>query len=223
MDINTDQFYGSSATESGSADPWTSSLSDWQFPLTLKFEKLSLGQRVSVHDSNNSIKMSVLQKPFKLKDEIQIWLGNPEENDLGQISADKIIDYNGSYQVYAPLEVYRGSINRFGTKSIWKATYCLRSKDNTQEEFVREVNPWVKVADAILMEIPVVGYLHGYVFHPKYSLPVAGSQVSYELEKLPCFFEGRYLIHKHSSEVDENLVFHILSLILVALFERKRG
>ena len=53
-------------------------------------------------------------------------------------------------------------------RSLWRAHYEV-SRDGGQPAFViEEANPWAKVADRLLSELPVVGLISGYVFHPRY-------------------------------------------------------
>lgn len=89
---------------------------------------------------------------------------------------------------------------------------------------VREENPWVKVMDGLFSEIPVVGMLTGYLFHPAYRVTRENEDgVVVRAEKLPAFLEGRYRVDAESLLAQEDAAVLSMGLIMLLLLERQRG
>lgn len=57
-----------------------------------------------------------------------------------------------------------GRIGRKGWASIWKARYEIFDEKANQDLLIQEENGWIKVADAVLSEIPILGLFTGYLF-----------------------------------------------------------
>ena len=111
-------------------------------------------------------------------------------------------------------------------RSFWRALYEIRRGDELVF-VVQEENPWVKVADGLLTQIPVLGLFSGYLFHPAYlvSRGDAGG-AALRIVKRPAFLEGVYRIEALGAlgalgAEDERLA--VLGILMVLLLERQRG
>ena len=84
---------------------------------------------------------------------------------------------------------------------------------------------WVKVMDALLGELPIIGVFSGYFFNPTYTLYQSGTETPIlHVKKLPSFFEGSFeltTINPPASEAEENRL--ILAIMMMTLLERSRG
>jgi hypothetical protein len=107
-------------------------------------------------------------------------------------------------------------------KSLWKARYDILDSENPTL-MISEENPWTKVFDALLGEVPIVGMFTGYFFHPAYRVTRPDGTLVMRLEKQPAFFEGKFIIEKHAevSPIEETRA--LLSLVMMILLERRRG
>jgi hypothetical protein len=107
-------------------------------------------------------------------------------------------------------------------KSLWKARYDIFKGEEIVMNIAEE-NPWVKVIDAAVGEIPIVGLFAGYMFHPKYLVSHADGTPVMRLTKQPAFFEGKFSLDKLAelSQEEENRA--LLSLLMMVLLERSRG
>jgi hypothetical protein len=107
-------------------------------------------------------------------------------------------------------------------RSLWKATYDILDGDNPVMT-IQEENPWIKMADALLSEIPILGIFSGYLFHPVYLVTRGDNTPVMRMTKQPAFFEGKFLVEKlgNLSETEEQRV--LLSLMMAILLERSRG
>lgn len=193
------------------------------FPLTLTFKVITLAQEITVADSHGQVVAYVKQKAFRLKEDIQVFADAGQTQLLYTIKADRVIDFSARYQFADASGTPLGSIKREGMKSLWKANYII-SDENGQTVFtVSEANPWVKVMDALMSEIPVVGMFTGYLFHPVYHLTSPDGAVSLRLEKQPSFIGRRFVIYENIDVPVADEVRGLLGMMLVVLLERNRG
>lgn len=79
------------------------------------------------------------------------------------------------------------------------------------------------MADLLLGEVPLVGLLAHYVFHPKCLVSREDERPVMRLVKEAAFFEGRFRIDKLSDLDEDEERRVILSLLMMVLLERARG
>ena len=87
---------------------------------------------------------------------------------------------------------------------------------------IREENPWTKIVDSVLGDIPVVGFFTGMFFHPKYTISRQGA-LAMRFTKQRAFLEGRFNIEKLGEVPVQDELPIILSLLMFGLLERSRG
>jgi uncharacterized protein YxjI len=192
------------------------------YPLQLSFEILAIGRKLSVTDSNGNLIFYVKQKMFKLKESVTIFADVNQTMPLYTMNADRVLDFSASYHFADNKGVSIGAVRRKGMRSLWKARYDILNGGGPAMT-IQEVNPWSKVLDALFCEIPIVGMLSGYVFHPEYVVARQDGTAVMRLKKEPAFFQGKFSIEKIAilSEQEETRV--LLSLIMMVLLERQRG
>ena len=172
------------------------------FPLSLSFKLLALANQIYVRDANGNLLGYVKQKMFKLKEDI---------------------DWSANYSFTDSRGNYLGAIKRQGMRSIWKASYDIFDSRGTQVYRIHEENGWVKVADALFGELPLVGILSGYVFNPSYIVErVDGTPIAH-LKKEPAMFEGKFLLTNLSQLSTEEETRIVLGVLMMTLLERRRG
>ena len=100
----------------------------------------------------------------------------------------------------------------------------LRNCDGKKvaESHVRELANWQPNAPRV-DEIPFVGLLSGYLFHPAYLATRPDGTAVLRARKQAAFFEGRYELTRLAelSEEDEELA--LLAVLMLLLLERERG
>lgn len=205
-------------------------MSQFDYPLTLRFKLVALAPRIIVTDNKGREILFVSQKVLKLKEDIRIYPNQQKEREIYHIQAEKILDFNTRYNFYeSATNDHLGSVKAKGFRSIWRATYTIDDPDGHSEMFIKEDNPWVKVGDALFSEIPVVGMLTGYVFHPSYTAYRSHdledtSQPVMTIKKENAFFEGVYTIDLLDPDMErDEEISAVLSFMLMVQFMRRRG
>jgi len=95
--------------------------------------------------------------------------------------------------------------------------------ENTNEFTIREEKPWVKVLDAFVTQIPIVGMFTGYMLNPSYLVTDEQNEPIMRFKKDKSFFGRKFSLHQ-LKEVDVNAQERIvLSLMMMILLERRRG
>lgn len=193
------------------------------YPLTLTFKLLALASQIYVRDASGGTVGYVKQKLLKLKEDINVFADENQTRLLFNIKADRVIDFSAQYNFTDHQGVFLGSIKRQGMRSIWKTHYLISDAQNRQVMEINEENAWVKVFDALVGEIPVVGMFTGYVFNPAYIVSKTGGAAVARVRKQPAMFEGKFTVSTETplSPTDENLV--LLGVLTMTLLERARG
>ncbi|MFN8238207.1 MAG: hypothetical protein U0T77_08565 [Chitinophagales bacterium] len=138
-------------------------------------------------------------------------------------NADRWLDFSAAYNFTTGFGNYLGKIARKGWASIWKARYEIYDENNMQDLLIQEENPWVKVLDALLSDIPFLGMLSGYFFHPSYIVTRPDGTPVIRLQKESSFWGRKFAVHKLNEfeKGEEERV--VLGLIMMILLERRRG
>ncbi|HRE46897.1 MAG TPA: hypothetical protein PLD47_04170 [Aggregatilineales bacterium] len=197
-----------------------------QFPLNIRFKLMAFAPRMFVTDVNGDDVCYVSQKVMRLKEDIQVFTDDTRSKEIYRIKADRIMDFSATYH-FSESESRRtfGAVKSKGWRSIWRATYEVLDANENETHRIQEVNPWVKVGDALVSQIPFVNMFTGYFLHPKYAAYNSKTeQPVMQLNKEAGFFEGRYSVEK----LDANLTTDeerriLLSFMLMVQFMRRRG
>lgn len=199
------------------------SVKHFEYPLEFEFKISSLANDFRVKDAKGESLAYVRQKMFKLKEAISVFSNESKNHLLYKINADRIIDFNASYSFSNQDEEIFGRVGRKGAKSLLKAHYEVFNIEEEQELLIQEENPWAKLGDAVLGEIPVVGMFTGYFFNPKYIVKRPDGTGVARLSKEASFFGRRFKLEKLSDISDQEGERMVLALMMMALLERRRG
>lgn len=194
-----------------------------RFPVEVRFRTLALAAKVSVYDAGGALRYFVRQKLFKLKEDVTVYADEGETTPVAHIRADRVLDFSAHYHVTTPAGAPIGAVRRRGRASLWRATYEVVRADGTLAYTLREANPWVKVADGLFQQIPIVGLLSGYVLHPRYVLHRAGDDApALHVRKEAALFEASYVLSDPDGlGGDEELV--LFATLMALVLERTRG
>ncbi len=193
-----------------------------QYPLELNFKIMALAPQISVTDANGNQVFYVKQKLFKLKEAVTVFADKQQTQPLYAINADRIIDFSAQYHFTDQSGMPLGSVKREGLKSLWRARYNVLN-GSSPNLTIHEENPWVRVIDGVVGEIPLVGMVSGYLFHPAYLVDRPDGTTLMRLEKQPAFFESKFSIKKLADMQPTEETRVLLSLLMMVLLERARG
>lgn len=195
-----------------------------RYPLRFSFKLAALASQIYATDADGNDLFYVKQKLFKLKENIEVFTDKTKQTRLYTVKADRVIDFSPLFTLSDETGSVLGSVKRFGRVSIWRARYELQIGNDLKLN-VQEANPWTKVLDGLLSEVPILGLVSGYIFQPRYTISDSNGKETAELKKLPAFFEGKYALYNVSMDnKDENTqkLFAVLMMVVV-LRERLRG
>lgn len=193
------------------------------YPLTLRFKRIAIARQVRVEDGSGSLLMYVKMKAFRLREAITIYGDEAQTRPLYHINADRVIDFSATYHITDASGATLGSIRQQGMRSIWRTRYDIGRAGASVFE-MREENPWAKVGDALLGEIPGVNLLAGYVFNPKYLLTTADGAPVLRATKRPSLFEALFEIDRLETPLtsdDERLA--LIATVTAIILEKNRG
>jgi hypothetical protein len=197
-----------------------------QYPLHLRFKLIALAPQVFITDASGQNLMFVRQKIFNLREDVRIFTDSSMTSEIYRIKADRIIDFSAKYKIFdSRTDQQLGYLQHKGMRSIWKSHYIVYDMNDQPRFEINEDNPWVKLLDALVGEIPIVGMFTGYLFSPSYTLQEPATGKDYmRLKKQPAFFESLFDIEKLDATLspnDETLM--LLSWLMAIQLERSRG
>ncbi|MGQ0600186.1 MAG: hypothetical protein ACT4QE_00660 [Anaerolineales bacterium] len=188
------------------------------YPLNLSFKIVAIAPQVRITDAGGNLLMYVRQKVLALKEDVKVFADEQQTQQLFQIKADRIIDFSANYHITAMNGGPVGAVKRKGMRSLWKATYNILDASGAEVGLIHEENPWLKVLDGFLSDIPFLGMF----INPAYIVELRGQPVLY-MKKQPAVFEGKFTLEKRSdfSDADEKLL--LPSVLMTLMLERSRG
>jgi len=137
------------------------------YPLQLSFKLLAIGSKIYVRDANGNLLGYVKQKLFKLKENIDVFADEGQTQLLFNIKADRLLDFSAGYNFTSANGQSLGSVRRRGMRSIFRANYEVFDASGNQVMQIHEENGWIKVMDAVLGEVPLIGMLPDtFSIHP---------------------------------------------------------
>ncbi|MBW3629384.1 MAG: hypothetical protein KY464_08820 [Gemmatimonadetes bacterium] len=194
-----------------------------RFPLQLRFRTFAVSPQALVTDDAGQLVFYVKQKAFRLKEAITVFSDEEQTRPLYRIAADRVIDLSASYHFEDEAGNPLGLLKRLGMRSLWRASYEVH-RGGGPVLAIGEENPWVKVVDGLIGEIPVVGMLSGFILHPAYRVTRAdnGAPVL-RVVKQPALLEGKYTIEQLDELGDADTALAVLAVLMMLLLERRRG
>lgn len=193
-----------------------------QFPLEMTFHIGTLSNDFSITDANNTQLAYVRQKLFKLKEEIEVFEDERKTKQLYRIKADRWLDFNAFYSITDNENTLLGKVGRKGVQSLWRASYDIYNTDGIPLFVITEEKPWIKVLDGLLGEIPILGFLTGYLFNPTYVVK-NGEELLYRLRKKASFFGRKFSVDQLTETQNKQEELVITSLMMMILLERERA
>lgn len=193
------------------------------FPLAVSFKIIALAPQIALTDARGHLIGYVRQKLFKLKEAVTIYSDVEQKNPVFRIAADRVLDISAQYRIEDASGSPVGVLRRRGLRSIWSAHYEIYRSEQLLLE-IREENPWSKVADSVFGNLPLIGMLSGYFFHPAYRVShVQSGAPLVRVVKQPAMWEGKYTIERAGSGNPEDERLAVLCILMMLLLERSRG
>jgi len=200
------------------------------YPLQLSFKIVAIAPQIRMTDATGAPMLYVHQKAFKLKEAVTVYRDESKQTALYTISADRIIDFNATYRIRDGGGREVGALARRGRRSLWKARYDVLDTDGRSVYRIHEDEAWLKVLDAFVSQIPIVGWLGSYLINPSYTVeaddpdtPEQEGDPVMQLQKQAAFFEGRFSIDLLGDLDPKQQELVVVALIMMVLRERARG
>jgi uncharacterized protein YxjI len=193
------------------------------YPIHFSFKILAIASQIYIRDSSGNLLAYVKQKLFKLKEDINVFGDEGQTQLLYNIKADRVLDFSAKYNFTDARGTSLGSIKRKGMRSLWRASYEIYDASDSQVMKINEENGWVKVIDALVGELPIVGMFTGYFFNPSYIVSRVDDRPVARLAKQPAFLEGKFEMTRIGDMSEDEEPRVVLSLLTMTLLERARG
>jgi hypothetical protein len=194
------------------------------FPLKFTFRILTIAPRVDVVDATGRSVIHVRQKLLKFREHVEIFTDASRSTKLAEIRANKIIDWSARYNFTDAWGGEIGAVGRKGWRSLWRAHYDVFNPGDAVPDFsIREENPFAKVMDGIFGQVPLLGLLTVWLFHPRYLATRNDGGTAMRLVKKPAFWQGKFDIEQAGAMTPRETMNLLLSFVMLTLLERRRG
>jgi uncharacterized protein YxjI len=194
-----------------------------QYPLTLNFRIAALAPQISVTDASGREILYVRQKLLKLRDKIHVFSDSSQSQELYEINADRVLDFSALFTFTNPQGQVAGTVQRQGMRSFWRATYDIQTPSGAGFSIVEE-QPWLKVIDSFVEEIPVVGWFTSMIFSPTYAVQrLDTGQVALRITKRRALMSRTFVVDNLAGGLPESEeVATLLGSMIMVLHERRR-
>lgn len=194
-----------------------------QYPLTLNFRIAALAPQISVTDGTGREILYVRQKLMKLRDKIKVFSDSSQSQELYEINADRVIDFSALFTFTDSQGRVVGSVQRQGMRSFWRATYEIQSPAGNLYTLVEE-QPWLKVANDFVEDIPLIGMFTSLFFSPTYGLQrVSTGQTELRITKQRKMWSRTFTVENLAGTLPEHEeVATVLGIMIMVLHERRR-
>ncbi len=194
------------------------------YPLSFRFKLLAFSPQIYVTDASGQEVLYVKQKLFRLREKVEVHTDHSRKQLLCTIEADRILDWSARYTFRDASGRELGAVGRRGMRSLWSAHYDVFAPNSREPIFsIREENPIAKLLDSFLGDIPIVGILTAFLFHPKYVASRSNGTSVMRLTKQAAIFEGRFKLESLGEASEGETLAIILSYLMMNLLERRRG
>jgi uncharacterized protein YxjI len=195
------------------------------FPLKATFRILTLSPEVRVENARGELLLQVKQKLLTLREATTVFADEAKTVPVYKMLADRVIGFRAVHRITrasdgAPI----GAVKAGGLRTIWQARYEVTDAQDKLVFKIREENPWIKVIDALVDEIPLVGPIIAMFINPRYLVEDEGGTLRYRITKKRSFVERNFMLEQISPDahvgIDERLI--ALALIQAMMLERSR-
>lgn len=197
----------------------------FHFPLTFKFRLFTIGQQVTVTDSNGQVVCYIKQKAFRLRESVTVFRDTSQQQIVGKIEANRIIDWSARYTFTDADGRPFGAVGRQGMRSLWRSHYDIFSDHESRDSSmsIQEESVMIRVLDNLLGQVPILNFFTGFLFHPSYLIATKEGTPVARLAKKAAFFEGVFELEKRGEMTPERELEVLLSCLMMVLLERNRG
>ena len=192
------------------------------YPLDLSFKIIVFNPQVRVTDADGRLVAYVKQRALALKESVQVFADEAQQHPLYRMNADRILDISARYTIATADGVPIGALQRQGARSLWRASYTLLDPAGGEIGLIHEENPWVKVLDGLVSEVPGLGLATGYFLNPAYLVDLRGRTVLH-FKKQPALLESRFTVERRGDFGDAEEQLLLAGVIMLVLLERARG
>lgn len=196
------------------------------YPLTATFKLLALSPEVTVRDVNGTLMLQVKQKALTLREETTVFADEAKKIPLYKMIADRIMGFRAVHRITRLADnALVGSVKATGFRSLWRTQYDITDPSDKIILTVREENPWIKVIDELVGEIPLIGWVIAGFINPTYLMTDENGTALYRITKKRSIVERNFICEQIATDshpnTDERLV--ALALIQVIFLEQHRG
>ncbi len=194
-----------------------------KFPLEITSKLLSIRTRLYVRDDDRKLMFYVRQKFLAVRENVQVYFDEDQRQLAFNIRSKQILDFNANYEITRASGERVGVLRRQGARSIWRASYEI-SDGNIVVATITEDNPWAKLIDSIIGEIPIIGMIIQLLLNPRYTVKDTEGNEWFRVIKRASVFERKFRIENLSGDISaQKASLAVPAILMMILLEGSRG
>lgn len=193
------------------------------YPLTLRFRILALGQTIEGTDATGAPICFVKQKAFRLKEDVAVFRDPSQSEQIYRMRADRIIDIGARYDITDANAMPVGAVKQRGMRTFWRATYDILDSAGSTIGLIHEENPWTKILDGLIGEIPFVGIVLQMFINPAYVIEAPVGTPALYVRKRRSLVERRFIVEQLGPIPPALERVVVPAMLMMVLLERGRG
>lgn len=192
------------------------------YPLTMSFKMIAISPQVRVTDAAGRLVMYVRQKAFRLREDVTIFSDEQQRVPLLHMKADRIIDVSATYTIRDTADRAIGAVRGMGFRSLWQRSFAILDAQAREIGSIREDNPWVKVVDGVVGELPIIGWVASMFINPTYTVTFRGVPTLH-LVKKPSMLERHFEVRRLADVQESDEMLLLASMVMMLLLVRGTG
>jgi hypothetical protein len=192
------------------------------FPVQIGFKVLAITPQMSVTEAGGNVIGHVRKKLMAFVEDVTVYADETQQKPIYKIKADRVIDFSANYHFSHADGRPIGVVSRSGMRSLWRAHYVIGNGASQLFE-VNEENPWARVVDNVIGEIPLVGLLTGLFLNPTYLITGLNGVPVLRMSKRRSLLETNFTIEQLGGLEPGDREAALLGLMMIIMLERSRG
>jgi uncharacterized protein YxjI len=192
-----------------------------KYPLEITGKILAIAPQLYVRDADGQLILYVKQKLLAFREKVELFRDEGQTKLAVTVRADRILDFSANYAIVDANGQVLGNLRRQGMRSIWRASYEVTS-NGAVIGTISETNPWKKVIDSLLGQIPLLGVIISMLINPSYTFRDTNDAPVYRIDKRVSFLERKFTIYEQGNAQGRETLL-IPAVLMMILLEDDRG
>ena len=182
-------------------------------------KRLTFGRQYHIESPAGTTVGFCKQKVFKLREDVRVWTGPDQQQELWRLATQKILDFNASFQVIdSATNGVLAVVRRKGWKSIFKPVWLLFDAGGQERGTFSVDSGWMVL---LRRKLPLGGLIFPTTYHLRLHTPNGLREVARAVERRRLWGNAFDVHRVPGAPIDMRVVLGLTAL--AAIFSETRG